>query len=96
VDDQHEEPRAAALRYERASASAPRVVALGRGDVARRILELAREHDVPVREDRDLVQLLSACDVGAEIPVELYSAVAELLAWLYRHNAELATRAAKP
>lgn len=85
--------RAVALRYERAAgaeeAAAPQVVAKGRGLVAERILALARDHDVPVREDRDLLEMLSACELGEEIPAEVYTAVAELLAWLYRCNQEL-------
>lgn len=83
--------RAVALRYARprsgsadgADGGAPRVVARGRGFVAERILELAREHGVPVREDPDLVELLSACEVGESIPVEVWSAVAEVLVWVY-------------
>ena len=81
-------PRAIALRYERDAFAAPNLVAKGRGEIARRILELAKKNDVPVRQDGDLLQLLVACDVGAEIPIELYGAVAELLAHLYRLNEE--------
>jgi len=84
------EVRAAALQYERKSPEAPRVVAKGRGFVAERILALAREHGVPVREDPDLVELLSACELGEEIPVEIYGVVAELLTYLYGLNARLA------
>jgi flagellar biosynthesis protein len=81
-------PRAVALRYAPRSgpapaSGAPEVLARGRGALAERILELAREHGVPVREDRDLVLLLSACEVGEEIPIEVWGAVAELLAWVY-------------
>ncbi len=93
MDSSERHPRAAALRYERSTASVPELVAHGRGKLAERILELAREHAIPVRQDPDLVELLTACDVGDEIPVELYAAVADLLAWLYRHNAELRARA---
>ncbi len=81
------ETRAIALRYDRdrgSSAAAPEVVAKGRGAVAVRILELAHENDVPVREDEDLVELLSHCQMGDEIPVDVYGAVAQLLTWLYR------------
>ena len=81
-------PMAVALRHDRPSQAAPRVTAKGEGEVARRILELAARHDVPVREDRDLLELLAACDLGEEIPLELYHAVAELLAYLYRLNGE--------
>jgi len=88
----HEKPaaHAVALRHERGGEGAPRVLALGRGRIAERILALAEEHGVPVRRDRDLVQLLAGCKLGEEIPLEVYTAVAELLTWLYRANQRLA------
>jgi flagellar biosynthesis protein len=85
-------PRAVALRYQPAQEGAPRVVAKGGGDLAERILALAREHGIPVREDGDLLGLLSACEVGDEVPLELYTAVAEVLVHLYRLNEELRPR----
>lgn len=84
-------PFAVALRHARGGAGAPRVTARGAGELAQRILALARAHDVPVREDPELLQLLGACELGAEIPSELYRAVAELLAFLYRLNAAAAS-----
>lgn len=84
-------PRAVALRYAREDMPAPRVSAKGTGELARRILAVARENGVPVREDPDLLELLSACDLGQEIPGELYHAVAELLAFLHRLNSDEAT-----
>jgi flagellar biosynthesis protein len=85
--------RAVALRYAGAEQGsdhqAPSVTAKGRGEVAEKILAIARENGVPVREDKDLVALLSACDLGDEIPTELFTAVAELLTYLYRVNGEL-------
>lgn len=82
-------PRAVALRYAEESSGPPKVVAKGCGDVAERILEVAREHDVPVREDADLVALLGACELGEEIPLELYTAVAEVLVHLWELNGRL-------
>lgn len=82
-------PRALALRYAPDGDAAPEVTAKGRGDVARRILEVAREHDIPVREDEDLLELLAGVELGEEIPEELYQVVAELLTYLYRLNGEL-------
>jgi flagellar biosynthesis protein len=76
--------RAAALRYERGVDRAPRVVARGEGHLADRILAAAREHGIPVHEDRALVQVLTQLDVDSEIPLEVYQAVAEVLAFLYR------------
>ena len=87
-------PVAVALRWDEAARRAPAVVAKGRGEIAERILAVARAHDLPVEENADLLPLLAACDVGEEIPVELYRAVAELLAWLARLNASLASRCA--
>ena len=80
---------AVALSYNREQDDAPKVAASGRGDVAERILEAAREAGVPVREDPDLLEILARVPVGEEIPPELYQAVAEILAFIYRMNAEM-------
>jgi flagellar biosynthesis protein len=74
--------RAAALRYD--GRDAPRVVATGRGLVAEKILEAAREAGVPLREDPVLMEALATLELEQEIPPELYRAVAEALAWAYR------------
>ena len=76
--------KAAALKYERGKDRAPRLVAKGTGPIAEKIVELARENGVEVLEDRELVEFLVALDVGQEIPPELYRAVAEILAYVYR------------
>jgi flagellar biosynthesis protein len=78
--------RAVALRYDRSKDEAPRVVAKGRGPVADSIIALAREHGVPLHEDSNLAATLSALDLETEIPPELYRAVAEILAFIYRLN----------
>ncbi len=75
------------MRYD--GRSAPRVVAKGGGEIAERILEVAREHGVPLREDRELVGLLAQIDLGEEIPTALYVAVAEVLAFAYRLSGKL-------
>jgi flagellar biosynthesis protein len=75
--------RAAALRYDRESGRPPRVVAAGSGAVAERILERAREAGVPVREEAGLAEALSRLELEAEIPPELWLAVAECLVWAY-------------
>jgi flagellar biosynthesis protein len=76
--------RAAALRYDRAAGGAPRVVATGSGAVAERILAVARESGVPVREESGLAEALARLELEAEIPAELWAAVAETLVWAYR------------
>ena len=78
--------KAAALRYARSKENAPKVVAKGRGKIAERIIALAEAHQVPLVEDRHLVQMLEALDVDTEIPSELYQAVAEVLVFVYRLN----------
>ena len=77
---------AIALRYNEDKDASPRVVAKGQGKIANKIVELAREQGIPVRDDPDLVEALSRLDVGSLIPTELYPAVAELLAFIYRQN----------
>jgi flagellar biosynthesis protein len=79
---------AVALRWSPEDGDAPRVTAKGRGDVADAILAAARANGVPVREDRDLVELLSACDLLDEIPTELYAAVARILSYLHALNTD--------
>ncbi len=81
--------RAVALRHEPDSGRAPLVVASGRGAIARRLVEIAAEHGVPVREDPDLAALLSLVDLGDEIPADLYQAVAEVISFVYRANESL-------
>jgi flagellar biosynthesis protein len=76
--------KAAALQYEKETDAAPRVVAKGSGIIADRILQLAKEHNIPVKEDPQLVEVLAQLDLNQEIPPELYRAVAEILAFIYR------------
>lgn len=77
---------AAALKYRPPEDSAPRLIARGRGEIAERILDLAREHNIPIREDPDLIAVLSQLDLDKEIPAELYKPIAEILSFVYRVN----------
>lgn len=81
---------AAALHYEEGQ-TAPRVVASGRGEVARRMVELAEQAGVPVRRDPALAEALARLELDLEIPPDLYAAVAEALAWAYRLDLETAS-----
>jgi flagellar biosynthesis protein len=78
--------RASALRYE--GKGAPRVAASGQGYVADRIVEVAREHGIPVREDPALAEALAQLELDVEIPEDLYVAVAEAIAWAYSLDLE--------
>ncbi|PWB82259.1 MAG: FhlB domain-containing protein [Candidatus Methylomirabilota bacterium] len=80
--------KAVALQYDAAEHAAPEVVASGRGPIADKIIELAKAHGVHIKEDPDLVEVLSRLQVGDAIPPELYAVVAEILAFVYRVNAK--------
>jgi len=77
---------AVALEYAPAERDAPMVTALGRGELAEQIIREACRAGVPIREDRDLVELLMQLDIDQCIPPELYRAVAEILFFLYGLN----------
>ena len=76
--------KAAALRYIPKKDTAPRIVAKGTGVIAEKILSIAKEHNIPLKDDPQLVEVLSALDLYQEIPPDLYKAVAEVLAFVYK------------
>jgi flagellar biosynthetic protein FlhB len=79
---------AVALRYDKKSMGAPRIVAKGIRNNALQIREIARQHQIPIIENKPLARMMFKYGrVGGEIPAELYAAVAEVLAWVYRTNA---------
>ncbi|GBC84141.1 Yop proteins translocation protein U [bacterium HR11] len=81
---------AIAIRYDRATMGAPKVTAKGRGLIARKIIELAKKHDVPIVRDISLAHALFEVEMGRYIPRDLYEAVAEVLlfAWRLKQEAE--------
>ena len=86
MPEREERRRATALRYEQGR-RAPEVLATGAGLVADRILAAAREAGIPVRHDPALAEALAKLELGADVPEELWTAVAETLAWAYRLDA---------
>ncbi|MEW6237184.1 MAG: EscU/YscU/HrcU family type III secretion system export apparatus switch protein [Candidatus Omnitrophota bacterium] len=78
--------RAVALRYLPGEDDAPVVVAKGKGFIADKIIAIAEANAIPLYQDPDLVEILSAINLSAAIPPELYQAVAEVLAFVYRMN----------
>jgi len=78
--------KATALKYRPEQDSAPKITAKGTGLIAEKIIDIARKHGVPVKDDPDLVEVLSRLDLDEEIPPELYVIVAELLAFIYSLN----------
>ncbi|MBU1378903.1 MAG: EscU/YscU/HrcU family type III secretion system export apparatus switch protein [Alphaproteobacteria bacterium] len=73
---------AVALRYD--SPSAPKVVAVGRGELGQRIIDTAREHGVPIQENPGLAEALSTIELDEHIPEQLYEAVAVIIAFIMR------------
>jgi flagellar biosynthesis protein len=78
--------KAVALKYKKNEDRAPRVAAKGKGELAERIIAIAKEHGIPIREDADMVEVFSRLKLEEEIPAHLYKAVAEMLAFIYRVN----------
>jgi flagellar biosynthesis protein len=76
--------KAVALRYDTDKESAPRVVAKGKGESAENIIKLAQLHHLPIRQDEDLVELLSKVELEREIPEALYVAVVEVFSFIYK------------
>lgn len=85
--------KAVALRYRTDDRAVREVTAKGSGHVAEQILKLAREHGIPIKEDPDLVEVLSRLDIEEELPPEVYVVVAEVLSFIYRANQAYGGRA---
>ena len=85
---------AVALEYD--GSGAPKVTAKGTGELAEQILELAREHDIPLHEDPVLSEVLSQVDLGDQIPPALYLAVAEVIAFAYLVSGKMPPRPDRP
>jgi len=88
MDNKNKRKKAIALRYDKDKDSAPKVTAKGEGIIAKRIIELAQEAGVPIKEDHDLVEILSKLEINQEIPPETYVVVAQILAWVYQLNSK--------
>lgn len=84
--DKHKPKTAAAIQYDPKKHAAPVLTAKGAGVVAEKIIALAKKHNIPIREDAALVQVLARLDLDTQIPAELYRAVAEVLAFVYSLN----------
>ena len=80
---------AVALRYDKSKDSAPRVVATGRGWLGQKIIDVAREHGVPLEQNPDLAEALSTLELDEEIPEQLYRVVAQILGFILRASGHL-------
>ncbi|MBK9585371.1 MAG: EscU/YscU/HrcU family type III secretion system export apparatus switch protein [Alphaproteobacteria bacterium] len=79
---------AVALKESMGGKKVPRIAAAGRGTIAERILQLAYENGIYVREDGDLAQLLAKIELDSPIPSETFPAVGEILSYVYRANGQ--------
>ena len=76
--------KAAALRYNKEKESAPRVIAKGDGKAADNIIKIAELHNLPIKKDEDLIELLSKVELDKEVPAALFKAVAEVFSFIYK------------
>ncbi|MFW6229786.1 MAG: EscU/YscU/HrcU family type III secretion system export apparatus switch protein [Halanaerobium sp.] len=72
-----------ALKYDQNTDRAPKIIASGRGSIAEQIIKKARKENIPIKEDKDVVQVLAELNIGDEIPEELYTVIAEILSFFY-------------
>ena len=86
-----ERKKAVAIKYDPQEDKAPKVIAKGKGIIAEKIIAIAKENKVRIYKDPDLIKTLIVIDIGEYIPPELYEAVAEVLAFVYRLNKEYPT-----
>ena len=84
---------AVSLKYDSRVNKSPLVTAKGKGLIADKIIALAKKNNIPIKEDPDLVQLLSQVDLNREIPASLYQVGAELLSFVYKLNNEYPSKA---
>ncbi|GGD37944.1 hypothetical protein GCM10012288_10050 [Malaciobacter pacificus] len=75
--------KAVALKYDIQRDSAPVVTAKGQGETAKNIIKIAQENEIPIKKDEDLIELLSQLDIDKEIPPSMFKAVAEIFSFIY-------------
>jgi flagellar biosynthesis protein len=75
--------KAVALKYKAYEDNAPKVVAKGKGEVAKKIIDKAKEFDIPLFQNEVLAEMLLKVEVGEEVPPKMYNAVVEVFVWLY-------------
>ena len=85
LDNKDKNARSAiAIRYDMEQDAAPVILAAGRGEFAEDILKIAEDHKIPFYEDKGLADLLLKLEVSTEVPQEMYSLIAEVLAFIFR------------
>ncbi len=80
---------AVALGYDMDKQNAPVVLAKGEGHIAEKIIQIALDRGIEIHQDADLIQILKAVDIDSEIPIEAFSAVAEIISYIYKANGKM-------
>ena len=75
--------KAVALKYDKEVNNAPEVVASGQRYLASNIIKIAKQNNIPIKKDEDMVELLSKIDINKEVPDTMYKAVAEIFSFIY-------------
>ncbi len=75
--------KAVALKYDILKDNAPKITAKGKGATASNIIKIAKENNIPIKKDEDLIELLSQINIDKEIPDSMYKAVAEIFSFIY-------------
>ena len=83
INENQNPSKAVALKYDVDNDSAPKLVAKGKGQTASNIIKIAKDNDIPIKKDEDLIELLSQIDIDKEIPGSMYKAVAEIFSFIY-------------
>lgn len=89
ADEKQNKQKAVALGYDIKEDQAPRVLAKGEGEIAKQIIKIAKEHNIEIKEDANLVEILSALELDEFIPLEAYAAVAEILRYIYNKQGKM-------
>ncbi len=76
--------KAVALKYKAYEENAPKVIAKGKGEIAKKIIEKANKYDIPIFQNETLADMLLSVEVDEEIPPKMYQAVVDVFIWLYK------------
>jgi len=77
-------PKAVAMKYQMYEDNAPKIIAKGSGEIAKKIIEKAKEFDVSIFQNPELTNMLMNVEINEEVPAELYQAVVEVFIWLHK------------
>jgi flagellar biosynthesis protein len=83
LEEKQPDKKAVALQYDKDKDNAPKVVEKGSRYLADEIINIATKHDIPIKQDKDMVMLLDQIEVNREIPPNMYKAVAEIFSFIY-------------